>query len=138
MLCICGIWREASTSHLTVMYLYARGWRQRGVWRTLFSGGGGGPQGRSALLQGLVRPSRVHHRSTGVLALPLPPSSPSYSGCVQGVEDHVRSTGNTHGSLVCEPTHNAELALLPSWGAVMAHMGSEATLMAYSFAELAR
>ena len=38
-------------------------------------------------------------------------SPPSHSGCVQRVEDHVYSTcGNVHGSLVCEPTHNAETA----------------------------
>ena len=77
-------------SHLTVMYLYVK-MGERGVWRTLFSGGGGGPRCKSALWQGPVCPLRVHHRSLGVLAISLPPAF----GLLAAVNDPLGDVGET-------------------------------------------
>ena len=93
---------SSATSHLTVMYLYAR---ERGVWRTLFSGGGVGTQCRSALRQGPhVPPPRVHHRSPGVKTMFF----------LLGI----------HMGYWCAKRRAMRnpLECLPSWGAVMAHM----------------
>ena len=67
-----------------------------------------------------------------------PSLAPRIRAACSAVKTMFSPLGNTHGSLVRGPTHNAEFARVsPSWGAVVALMGTDTTHVAYSACEAA-